>query len=125
LREGSECLELGEGKGDIALRTVEDYRPVRGVATDYDPEQVAAARRFLAAAYPDGLPPALELRTADALRLDFPDGSFDAVFATQAGPQSRPVDRPKFLPRNGAACLPRIAPSSGGGAVLANTVPAA
>ena len=81
LREGSGCLELGAGKGDMALRTDEAYRPARYVATDYDPEQVKAARRFLAAAHPDRLSPALELQAADALRLDFPDGTFDAVFA--------------------------------------------
>lgn len=81
LREGSECLELGAGKGDMALRAIEAFRPTRYVATDYDPAQVEAARRFLAEAYPDGLPPTLELRAADVLRLDFPDRTFDAVFA--------------------------------------------
>ena len=81
LPDGSECLEIGAGKGDMASQAVQAYHPIRYIATDYDPAQVETARRFLTATRSGGLPPALELRTADALRLDFPDETFDAIFA--------------------------------------------
>ena len=48
--------------------------------TDFDDRQVEAARRFLGRRF-GTLPTAFELRTADALALPFPDGSFEAIFA--------------------------------------------
>ncbi len=81
LREGAACLEIGCGNGDMARRIVEGFRPARYAATDLDPRQIEAARSHLASLYGDGLPPSLELRTADMLALPFPDASLDVVFA--------------------------------------------
>jgi len=81
LPAGATCLEIGCGSGDMAARLVDGFRPARYVATDLDPRQLDAAREALARRYPNGLPVALELRTADMLALPFPDASFDAVFA--------------------------------------------
>lgn len=81
LSSSAQCLELGCGNGDVARRIFETYGLSRYIATDYDPDQIATARRLFARKFPSGLPAGLELRTADALRLDFPDDSFDAVFA--------------------------------------------
>ncbi len=81
LREGAACLEIGCGNGDMARRIVEGFRPSQYVATDLDPRQIEAARSHLVSLYANGLPAALELRTADMLALPFPDASLDAVFA--------------------------------------------
>ncbi len=78
---GSECLEIGCGTGDMAVRLFDAYRPRRYVATDYDSAQVTRARTDIARHNGGHLPETLELRTADALRLPFPDESFDVVFA--------------------------------------------
>ncbi|HYA10129.1 MAG TPA: class I SAM-dependent methyltransferase [Thermoplasmata archaeon] len=84
LAPGAACLEIGCGNGGMAALLVEGLRPARWVATDLDPRQIQLAHRTLARRYPDGLPPSLELRTADMLQLPFPRGSFDAVFAFAA-----------------------------------------
>ncbi len=81
LPAGAECLEIGCGNGDMAARIVDGMHPARYVATDLDPHQLESAKRHLATRYPNGIPPALELRTADMLRLPFADASFDAAFA--------------------------------------------
>ncbi len=81
LSEGAACLEIGCGNGDMARRIVEGFRPGRYTATDLDPRQIEAARSHLASLYGNGIPPSLELRTADMLALPFPDASLDAVFA--------------------------------------------
>jgi ubiquinone/menaquinone biosynthesis C-methylase UbiE len=75
------CLEIGCGNGDFAARVVSGLAPERYLATDLDPRQLEVAGRNLAKRYPQGIPKALELRTADMLGLPFPDASFDAVFA--------------------------------------------
>ena len=75
-------LEVGAGAGGLSAALFERFEPSRLVATDFDPEQLAAARRNLARRL-GGIPPNLELRTADALALPFGPGSFDAVFAIQ------------------------------------------
>ena len=74
-------LELGCGNGEFAARVVDGVHPKRYVATDFDERQVEAARKALSRHYPTGLPANLELRTADMLKLPFPDGSFDVVSA--------------------------------------------
>ncbi len=74
-------LEIGCGNADLASRIVEGLRPSKYIATDLDPKQLEAAREHLAARYPGGVPPALELKEADMLRLPFADGSFDAAVA--------------------------------------------
>lgn len=75
------CLEIGCGNGDFAARVVEGLLPEHYLATDLDPRQVDVAQRHLSRLFPQGIPAALELRTADMLALPFPDSSFDAVFA--------------------------------------------
>jgi ubiquinone/menaquinone biosynthesis C-methylase UbiE len=80
LPAGARVLELGAGAGGMAALVHERYKPARYVATDFDPDQVEAARRFLAARF-GSVPPEIECRTADALALPFPDASFEAVFA--------------------------------------------
>ena len=66
------CLEIGCGNGDLAARIIDGLSPARYVATDLDPQQIQAARRHLARRYANGLPPTLELRTANMLELPFP-----------------------------------------------------
>lgn len=73
-------LELGMGGGGLVVRLQERFRPARIVGTDFDREAVAAARRLLLARW-GAVPGSIELRTADALALSFPDRSFDRVFA--------------------------------------------
>jgi ubiquinone/menaquinone biosynthesis C-methylase UbiE len=80
LPQASKLLELGCGAGGLLALLNESYRPSLLVGTDFDADQVDAARRQLTARW-GALPPALQLRTADALALPFADGSFDAVFA--------------------------------------------
>lgn len=75
------CLEVGCGNGNMAARIMDGMGPSRLVATDVDPRQLDAARRYLGRRYPGGIPSGLELRPADMLRLPFPDRGFDAVFA--------------------------------------------
>ena len=80
LPEGSHVLELGSGGGGMLALLEERFHPARLIGTDYDPDQIEVARRYLAGRW-SVIPSSLELRTADALKLPFPDGSFDAVFA--------------------------------------------
>ena len=84
LPAGATCLEIGCGNGNMAARIMDGMSPASYVATDLDPRQLDAAKRYLAERYPAGLPDGLELRTADMLHLLFTDGSFDAVFAFAA-----------------------------------------
>ncbi len=93
LPPGATCLEIGCGGGDMAARLVDGFRPARYVATDLDSRQLDAAREALAKRYPNSLPVALELRTADMLALPFPDASFDAVFAFVAIHHASPKHR--------------------------------
>ncbi len=73
-------LELGAGRGGLIGLLNERFHPAQIVGTDFDPEQVDAAREFLLARW-GAIPASVELRTADALKLPFPDASFDVVFA--------------------------------------------
>jgi len=93
LPAGVGCLEIGCGHGDLAARIVDGLRPARYVATDLDSRQIESARRHLSDRYPGGLPPALELRTADMLHLPFADVSFDAVLAFVAIHHASPSHR--------------------------------
>lgn len=61
-------------------RLHERYRPALLVGTDLDPTQVEAARSYLIGRF-GSIPPSMDLRVADALKLPFPDGAFDSVFA--------------------------------------------
>lgn len=80
LAAGSRVLELGSGGGGMVALLQERFRPVALVGTDFDPAQVAAARAYLTSRW-GSLPPGVELRSADALSLPFPDGAFDCVLA--------------------------------------------
>lgn len=81
---GAECLEVGCGNADMALRLCEALAPSRYEATDLDPKQTDAARRHLEQQRPAGLPRPLTLSESDMLHLPFPDRSFDAVFCFAA-----------------------------------------
>jgi len=113
LREGSGCLELGAGKGDMALRTDEAYRPARYVATDYDPEQVKAARRFLAGSGAAGRGrlatrfPRWDLRRGLRLR-DAPSRRRKPTGFRAHRPRARTV-RPRPSARR-QVCVPRVRP---------------
>ncbi|HTW77120.1 MAG TPA: class I SAM-dependent methyltransferase [Thermoplasmata archaeon] len=94
-------LELGCGGGGLLALIRERFQPARLVGTDFDPAQVQSARAFLTIRWGD-VPPTVELREADALRLPFPDASFDVVFAMMMlhHVESRPnqyVQRPRAL----------------------------
>jgi ubiquinone/menaquinone biosynthesis C-methylase UbiE len=81
LPPASVCLEVGCGNGEFALRCLEAFHPTRYVATDLDRRQLDAAAVRLRTLSPQGLPPALSLRAADMLKLEFADAEFDVVFA--------------------------------------------
>jgi len=89
----AECLEIGCGNGALAARFVDGLRPARYVASDLDARQLEEARRTLERKFPDGPPPALELRAADMTRLPFPDASFDVVLAFVAIHHASPSHR--------------------------------
>ncbi len=93
LPTGTDCLEVGCGNADLALRLVDALRPSRYVATDFDPRQVESARRHVASAGRTGPARALEVRTADMLRLPFESGSFDAAFAFSSLHHANPNHR--------------------------------
>ena len=80
LPKGARVLELGAGGGGLAALVHERFHPSCYVGTDFDPDQVNAARKFLTARY-GAIPPSIELRQADAVSLPFPDASFECVFA--------------------------------------------
>ena len=82
LRIGSDqrVLELGVGGGGLLALLYEKYHPAGIVGTDFDSREVEAAGKYLSGRL-GSLPPSIELRQADALRLPFPDRSFDFVFA--------------------------------------------
>jgi ubiquinone/menaquinone biosynthesis C-methylase UbiE len=93
LPAGAACLEIGCGNGNMAARIVDGMAPARYVATDLDTRQIGAAREYLEAQYPQGVPPRLELQAADMLALPFPDASFDAIFAFAAIHHASPSHR--------------------------------
>ncbi len=69
-----DVLELGSGSGAMAAELLTRYPDIRLTATDVDPAMLDAARSRLA---PFG--DRATVQQADATRLPFPDGSFDAV----------------------------------------------
>lgn len=70
-----DCLEIGCGQGVMTALIVDRLAP-RLVATDFDPDQVAAAKTRLA-----HLGDQIELRVVDARDMPFTDAQFDAVFS--------------------------------------------
>lgn len=77
MEPGAALLEVGCGNGVSTGLLSETFRPRRLVAFDYDPSMVERGRRRL-----HRLPPTspIELAVADATRMPFADGEFDAVF---------------------------------------------
>jgi len=76
LRAGDRMLDLGCGAGRHAFAAVE--RGAWVVAVDADDTEVKGVATMLAALDGDGV-----ALTGDALRLPFPDGSFDRVVAAE------------------------------------------
>jgi ubiquinone/menaquinone biosynthesis C-methylase UbiE len=69
------CLEVGCGQG-VMTRLLAERLGVPLVATDFDPDQVAAAERRLI-----DLQEKVDLRVIDARDIPFEDARFDAVFS--------------------------------------------
>jgi len=80
LSRSSRILELGAGRGGLSALLYERYQPGRLVVTDFDPNQVEAARAYLSGRF-GSLPAAIELREVDALSLPFEVAAFDCVMA--------------------------------------------
>ncbi len=76
LPAGAAVLDMGCGRGTSARLILEIFRPARLVAFDFDAALIEQARRRLAPLLRDGV----EVRVADATRLSFGDGEFDAAF---------------------------------------------
>ncbi|MDP2950627.1 MAG: class I SAM-dependent methyltransferase [Chloroflexota bacterium] len=76
LPPGGLVLEVGCGRGAGARYIEQIFRPRQVVAMDLDPKEIRLARRYLKSRRADGV----QLLLADATRLPFEDGRFDAVF---------------------------------------------
>jgi ubiquinone/menaquinone biosynthesis C-methylase UbiE len=75
-RLGGEVLEIGGGSGAMAARLLATHPTLRITVTDYDRAMVAVARTRLAP-FADRA----DVQQADATRLPFPNGRFDAVLS--------------------------------------------
>ena len=73
-------LELGAGRGGLSGLLQARFRPSRLVVSDFDPDQLDAARQYLSHKF-GSLPASIELRPVDAKQIPFEPSSFDAVFA--------------------------------------------
>jgi ubiquinone/menaquinone biosynthesis C-methylase UbiE len=73
-------LELGAGNGALSALIVDRYHPAKVCVTDYDPEQVAVARKYLESHFAR-LPESVTCERADAAHLAYPARSFDLVMA--------------------------------------------
>ena len=69
LRPGSRLLDLGTGTGDLAREALAQVPRARVVAADFTLEMMRVGQKR----------GSLDFSSADALRLPFPDASFDAV----------------------------------------------
>lgn len=79
LRAGTALLDLGCGPGTITADLAERVSPGRVVGVDRSIDVVAEARR----AFPAAPGRDLVFEVGDAYALDYPDASFDVVFAHQ------------------------------------------
>lgn len=88
LKPGMSILDVGTGPGTITMGLAQLVAPGRVVGVDASAEVVAQAQAAAASAGS-----AVEFRVGDAYSLDFPDGSFDVVYAHQILHHlARPVD---------------------------------
>jgi len=71
------CLEIGCGTGIGAQVIAEQFGAQKVIATDIDPEQLESARDNLMPEFRDKI----EFRLEDAMALNEPDETFDAVFS--------------------------------------------
>ena len=69
LRSGASLLDLGTGTGDLAREALAQVPRARVVAADFTLEMMRVGQKR----------GSLDFSSADALRLPFPDASFDAV----------------------------------------------
>ena len=76
LPPGAAVLDMGCGRGTSVRLIRKTFQPARLVAFDIDARAIDQARRRLASL----LGETVELRVADAARLPFGDGEFDAAF---------------------------------------------
>jgi ubiquinone/menaquinone biosynthesis C-methylase UbiE len=77
LSPGASVLDMGCGTGVSTALILETLRPQRLAAFDFDPSMVELARRRLARHHQGH---DLHLTAADATRMPYGDGLFDAVF---------------------------------------------
>ena len=77
LWHGAAVLELGCGRGAGARLILREFRPAFFYAMDLDVEMIRKARRFLSPRENGRI----SMFVGDALRLPYPAGSLDAVFA--------------------------------------------
>jgi ubiquinone/menaquinone biosynthesis C-methylase UbiE len=80
LAPASQVLELGAGNGALSLLVLERYHPGKVWVTDYDPEQLAVARKRLEARL-GTLPDTIVIERADGTHLAYADSTFDLVIA--------------------------------------------
>ncbi len=80
ISRNANVLEVGAGGGALALLVYERFHPSRITVTDYDEEQVALARRNVGRAH-GAIPQGFVVEGADALRLSYPNRTFDLVLA--------------------------------------------
>lgn len=76
LRPGSQCLEIGCGRGAAAKIILESFRPACLTVTDLDPDMLDRAVRFI----PGDIRGEVALAAADGHDLPFRDSSMDAIF---------------------------------------------
>jgi SAM-dependent methyltransferase len=73
--QGGRCLDLGCGQGNTTRLLAKTLRPAECLCLEYNADLVSEA-----AGHPDN-PSSVRFVQGDASTLDFPDGSFDVVFA--------------------------------------------
>lgn len=76
-REYKLCLEIGTGRGTGAIAIFNTFKPEKVIAIDIDPRNIERAKSLLRS----DLKEKIEFRYGDAMALDFPPETFDAVFS--------------------------------------------
>jgi len=79
LKKGMRVLDIGSGSGETVLKIAEKVGPTgKAVGVDFSPEGIALAREK---AEQRNLEKVAEFHQANALKLPFPNGSFDIVIS--------------------------------------------